>query len=271
MKRRLLLVAICSVICLCALVLVNAQPQKQPHRYQLVWQEDFNEKQLDRQCWSLMTRRQSNAGRYFAQHSALYKLKNGYIRLYGRVNTFLPSDTAKYLTCGIETRHKKTIGYGKVEVRARIHAAKGAWPAIWLRGDEKKYETYPDYAELDIVEYLNHDSFVYQTVHTNYIDKLKIKDNPQYFVKSDVKASKWNVYGVEILPDMIVYSVNGKETLRYPRIKTDKEGQYPFGCQMHLMLDMQIGGNWVGEIDPKDFPAYMDIDWVKFYESVDQD
>jgi hypothetical protein len=32
-----------------------------------------------------------------------------------------------------------------------------------------------------------------------------------------------------------------------------------------LMIDMQVGGDWVKTVDPKTFPAYIDVDWVKMY------
>jgi hypothetical protein len=32
------------------------------------------------------------------------------------------------------------------------------------------------------------------------------------------------------------------------------------------MIDMQLGGSWVGKVDPKDLPVQMIIDWVKVYK-----
>ena len=29
---------------------------------------------------------------------------------------------------------------------------------------------------------------------------------------------------------------------------------------------MQIEGNWVGKADPKDYPADLEIDWVRVYQ-----
>ena len=28
---------------------------------------------------------------------------------------------------------------------------------------------------------------------------------------------------------------------------------------------MQLGGSWVGGVDPQDLPVEMEIDWVRFY------
>jgi hypothetical protein len=68
------------------------------------------------------------------------------------------------------------------------------------------------------------------------------------------------------LPDSLVFSINDRRTFSYPRIQTDKPGQYPFGTPFYLLIDMQIEGQWVGKADPKDYPVEMWIDWVKMYE-----
>ena len=34
----------------------------------------------------------------------------------------------------------------------------------------------------------------------------------------------------------------------------------------YLLIDMQLGGSWVGGVDPKDLPVEMLVDWVRSYE-----
>jgi hypothetical protein len=31
------------------------------------------------------------------------------------------------------------------------------------------------------------------------------------------------------------------------------------------MIDMQLGGNWVGDVDESTLPCKMYVDWVKYY------
>lgn len=235
-------------------------------QYELVWNDDFDSAKIDGRYWDFMPRRESDAGRYFSNHDSTYTLKDGILRLYAKENDGLIStDTATILTCGIETHHRITLSYGKVEVRAKIRGARGAWPAIWLRGDDDRYATYPDLAEIDIMEHLNYDNYVYQTVHTNYTDILLHHRHPRYQVQSDIDYSDFNVYAVEILPKKLIFSINGERTMSYPRIRVKEYGQFPFGCELHLMIDMQYGGQWVGPADNSTLPAYIDIDWVKIY------
>ena len=61
--------------------------------------------------------------------------------------------------------------------------------------------------------------------------------------------------------------INDIHTFAYPRIETGKEGQFPFtDKEFYLLLDMQLGGSWVGAVDSSDLPVEMEIDWVRFYQ-----
>ena len=64
-----------------------------------------------------------------------YDMRNGKLILRGINNINLSQDTAKFLTGGIYTKDKVSFGLGRWEVRAKLNAAKGAWPAFgyWLR------------------------------------------------------------------------------------------------------------------------------------------
>ena len=77
--------------------------------------------------------------------------------------------------------------------------------------------------------------------------------------------SEFNTYGVEIHPDKIVFLINGEEAGVYPKINDGADGQFPFYRPMYLMIDMQLGGKWVGEVDPADLPVEMEVDWVRYY------
>jgi hypothetical protein len=37
------------------------------------------------------------------------------------------------------------------------------------------------------------------------------------------------------------------------------------GINSHNII-MQLGGSWVGKVNPDDLPVEMEIDWVRFYE-----
>lgn len=201
-----------------------------------------------------------------SDEDSLYAVRDGRLVLRGVVNQTVKADTARYLTGGLFTKGRRHVGYGKVEVRARLGSAQGAWPAIWMLPEGA---VWPHGGEIDIMEHLNYDSIVYQTVHSYYTHVLKLDTVPPHFQTMTVCAGDFNTYAVEILPDRLVFSVNGRQSLVYPRIVTDKEGQYPFGTPFYLLIDMQIEGSWVGKARPEQFPVEMEVDWVKMYELVE--
>lgn len=237
--------------------------------YKLEWQYDFSGRKIDTTYWSIIERGPSAWQKFMSRNKSLYKVRNGYVRLYARQNKGLePQDTASYLTGGICTQHKKTFTYGKIEVRARIHGATGCWPAIWIKSDNPKLWGYPERAEIDIMEYANHDKHIIQTIHNNFTDILGHANSPKSQVSPTVNVEQWNTYGVEILPDRVLMTINGDIKLEYPRIETNEVGQFPFGVESFLLIDMQVGSKYLRNIVAEEYPAWMDVDWVKVY-SVD--
>lgn len=273
--RRIADFCICVLVLMLATLCFCSAKQKDevgltPRKYKLVWEDEFNKGKLDTTRWSKIDRvKDVDWVKYMSPNDKLYKFKRTYLRLYAVANDGIePNDTAKFLTAGISTRHKATIKYGKIEVRARIHGAQGCWPAIWTSADDPEQCKYPKRPEIDIVEHYNYDNFIVQTIHSNYTDKLKKTKEPASDCKPTIKKDKYNIYAAEILPDRVILSVNGNPTLTYPRLDISKDlWQYPFSVEQFLMIDMQVGNPYL-RVDKSTYPAYMDIDWVKVYKLV---
>ena len=116
-------------------------------------------------------------------------------------------------------------------------------------------------------ERVNNSTMADKTVDSADTHVLGIKDNPQQGGTGAIDRDDYNVYSVEMYRDSLVFFINNTRTFAYPRIETDKEGQFPFtDKEFYLLLDMQLGGSWVGEVNPSDLPVEMEIDWVRFYQ-----
>ena len=81
-----------------------------------------------------------------------------------------------------------------------------------------------------------------------------------------IRPDDYNMYAVEMYPDSVVFFVNDRRTFAYPKIETDKEGQFPFDKPYYLLVDMQLEGGWVGPVDTLDLPVEMSVDWVRYYQ-----
>lgn len=236
-----------------------------PEEWILEWHDDFNAPQLDETVWSRTDRGIADWSKTQSKDPRCMELRDGLLILKGFVNDDLTTDSAEYLTGGIWTKYTKGFEPGRFEVRCRLHGAKGSWPAIWLLPSEYTKYPWPTGGEIDIMERLNHDSIVYQTVHSSYTVKMEQRDNPLYSRTTAINPEEFNVYGVDMYPDSIVFHINGNRTHVYPRLTDGDACQFPFYIKQYLIIDMQIGGNWVGEVDNQQLPVEMEIDWVKYY------
>ncbi len=244
-------------------VMISCKPQKSDG-LKLVWQEEFDSEQIDWTKWSKVPRGNADWKNYMSDYDSLFAIRDGNLILRGIVNTTQKGDTAQFLTGGLQSQDKATFGVGRIEIRAKVTSAQGFWPAIWMLPNINKW---PMGGEIDIMEHLNYDTIAYQTVHTNYTYNLKQRD-PKPGTIHKIDPNEYNVYGLEKYQDSLCFFVNGTKTITYPRIDSLKDkGQYPFCDQeFYLILSAQLGGNWVGAVNPDQLPVEMAVDWVKFYE-----
>ena len=227
-------------------------------QWKLVWEDNFDQKTgFDPQVWSKIPRGKSDWNNYMTDFDSCFDMRDGNMVLRGIINSASPNDTAPYLTGGIYTKGKKAFSNGRLEIRAKLNGARGEWPAIWMLPIDAPW---PMGGEIDIMERLNHDTIAYQTIHTNYTYNLGIKDNPLSHSVGAINPDDYNVYSVEMYPDSIAFYINDTHT-SLSRIEQTRR-QF-FDQPFYLLIDMQLGGSWVGAVDPKELPVEMYVDWVR--------
>ena len=255
---------------LCALGLVavvmlacTACSEKVDDSWQLVWEENFDGDTFDSSRWSKIPRGKSDWNNYMSDFDSCYHVGGGLLTLRGLNNYSLPEDTARFLTGGLYTKNKVGFAHGRLEIHAKLGNATGVWPAFWLLPFDGAQ--WPGGGEIDIMERLNDEGIAYQTVHSHYTHVLK-ETYPPKGATGAIRADDYNTYAVELYPDSVSFYINNHHTFTYPRIEMDKEGQFPFDREFYLLLDMQLGGQWVGRVEPAHLPVEMQIDWVRFYQ-----
>ena len=234
--------------------------------WKVIWEDDFNNPALDTVKWSYIPSNNADWGNYMSNDPDCYAISGGKLFLKGIVNPDTINDSRPFLTGGVYTKGKFAFQYGKIEIRAKLENAQGAWPAMWMLAEQNKYGKYPRNGEIDIMEHLNFDKIIYQTTHSYYTLELKQKNNPVHFGTVKLDPEKFNTYGLEWYPDKLVFTLNGKATFTYPKLKGVDASQWPYDQPFYLMIDQQLGGSWVGKVKPEDLPVQMIIDWVKIYQ-----
>lgn len=254
-----------KALVLALIVLLAASCSSHQEKWMLVWEDNFDQQEFDTLVWSKIPRGKPDWAKKMSDNDACYDMRDGNLILRGIINHDLDADTSRYLTGGLYTKGKMAFHGGRLEIRAKLESATGAWPAIWMKPYEEHLFPWPSGGEIDIMEHLNHDTIAYQTVHTTYTHTLRMSKNPPNGSTGAIIPDDYNVYAVEMNADSLVFFINDQRTFAYPRIETELEGQYPFDKPYYLLIDMQLGGNWVGDIDPSELPVEMAIDWVRYY------
>lgn len=217
-------------------------------------------------------------------------------------NTRAPSYTSARLT----TREKKSIQYGRVEVRAILPYETGTWAAIWmLSTDALLSDVYwPNNGEIDIVETVGYEndplflqirgveflSNVHSTLHTEARNHRSAGGIGGSTFSSEI-YDQFNTYALEWFPDRIEFFFNGESYLRVDRDRNagipgrnrpdDLSPWWPFDQRFHLILNIAVGGSWGGHFnqefyptspyaiginDGGDWPQTMEVDYVRMYQ-----
>lgn len=232
----------------------------------IVFWDDFDQTDSipDISKWSLCPPQTSAWNRYMSNSYDQAYVSDGKLVLLGE------KVGGTYKTGGVQSAGKFDFQYGKVEVNARFtETAQGGWAAIWMmpKSSTPIYNGWPACGEIDIMEQLNHDGYVYQTIHSHYKNTLGY-NNPTPTITAPINVGAFNTYGVEWTEESLVFSVNGVTTLTYPNLNLEDEDtkkQWPFCSPYYLILNQAVGGSgtWPGPITDTQLPAKMEVDWVR--------
>ena len=237
--------------------------------YTLVFEDEFDGDTYNPDYWSsYQTQSWSSAWNHYVipNDTDLAEVKNGHLSIKARWN----EDTDLPETGAIQTIDKFSLKYGKIEVKAKFTSAgQGGWPAIWLMPQNPTYSGWPDGGEIDIMERLNTNSFVYQVAHQSNGQAGHISASKTPYILS----SEYNTYGIVKLPNRIEFYVNNKLIM----VHEPRDGfapRWPFETDYYIILNYacadkgQSGINfWPGNVtSTENFPYVMAIDYVKVWE-----
>ena len=170
-----------------------------------------------------------------------------------------PYQGFNYTSAQITTRGKAQWTYGRVEVRAKIPAGKGVWPAIWMIGTLKKI--WPDEGEIDIMENVwSLFGQVEGSIHTNSINADK-----NYPLPSATYYDNYYTYAIEWNSDTISFFVDDAKYFTFLNDHTGWQA-WPFSAPAYLILNLAIGGSWGGAVDTTIFPTKFYVDYVRVYQ-----
>jgi len=182
---------------------------------------------------------------------------------------------AQYSSASINTRGKFSFQYGRMEVRARIPAVCGAWPAIWTLGTAREW---PSCGECDVMEFYQIDGAPHILANAAWGDDRRFhavwnstKTPYSHFLEKDRDwGEKFHIWVMDWSESAIRIYLDG-ELLNDIDLRTTQNGRLgdyanPFQQPHYILLNLAIGGINGGEPQADAFPMRYEIDYVRVYE-----
>ncbi|MDD4061066.1 MAG: glycoside hydrolase family 16 protein [Kiritimatiellae bacterium] len=238
-------------------------------KLRLVWNDEFDGRGLpDPAKWSYEEGfvRNREFQYYTRERSANARREKGSLVLGARLDGLRHANGVALCTSGsINTRGKASWKYGRFEIRAKLPGGIGAWPAIWMLGDNIPKVGWPRCGEIDIMEYVGHrKDQVHFTVHAQNEGRHVSKGVNVNFPTAETDFA---VYVLEWERDALRFFVDGTLGLEFKRGDI-AIAPWPFDKPHYLLLNLAIGGSWGAEkgIDAAIFPCRFEIDYVRVYQ-----
>lgn len=169
------------------------------------------------------------------------------------------TENGSYTSSRIKTDGIYAFTYGRVEVRAKLPSGGGTWPAIWMLGQNYQTNPWPESGEIDIMEHVGN---AQNTIHSTLHYPANFGGNGVTKTTTVPTAStEFHNYSVEWTPEFIKFLVDDKVYHTFPN-----DASTPFNADFFLILNVAMGGNFGGAIDPDFIASTLEIDYVKVYQ-----
>lgn len=249
----------------------QALPQGQSGNWNMIFHDDFDGNSLDTSKWATCYAN-FRVGKDDCDHDQdeleLYQpenvtVDNGILTLSARKQSVDADNGQTYdytsgmISSGPSRGHdtRFSFKYGYIEMRAKIPAGQGLWPAFWTLPTSQKWPP-----EIDVFEILG-DAPDVINMHYHYPngtddggDDGKTWQGPDF-------SSDWHTYAVDWEPDAITWYVDGVER------RTFTDTSMITSDPMYLIANLAVGGDWPGNPDASTtFPAQFQIDYIRVWQ-----
>ena len=177
-----------------------------------------------------------------------------------------PYEGQDYTSGRIHTAGLVEQAEGRIEARIRLPRGRGIWPAFWMLGSDFYEVGWPASGEIDIMEYRGQEpTVVFGSLHgPGYSAGESITG--RFDLLRDRFDTGFHTFAIEWRDAEITWFV---DDTAYHRVgRDDVPGPWVFDQPFFLLLNVAVGGGWVGPPDASTtFPQTMLVDWVRLYRA----
>ena len=166
---------------------------------------------------------------------------------------------SNYTSARLISKGKFAFKYGRVEMSAKLPAGVGTWPALWMLGSDISSVGWPNCGEIDIMEHLGRDlNKIYGTLH--YPGRSGGNANGGTTMISGATTAfhkyslDWSATAIKIYVDDVLYHT------------VANSNSIPFNHDFFFILNIAMGGDFGGTVDPTVTNATMEVDYIRVYK-----
>lgn len=198
----------------------------------------------------------NNESQYYTDRRDNSYVTDGTLKIVAKKEAF---SSSQYTSARLLSKGKYSFKYGKVEVRAKLPAGVGTWPAIWMLGDNISTVSWPACGEIDIMEHVGRDlnkviSAFHYPVYFGGNAKVATTMVPN-------ATTEFHVYKLEWTPASMQIFVDDKLFHTLPNSPS-----IPYNQNFFMILNIAMGGTLGGAIDPAFTSTTFEIDYVRVYQ-----
>jgi beta-glucanase (GH16 family) len=198
----------------------------------------------------------NNELEYYTNRPQNVIVQGGVLKIIALRENYLGST---FTSARLLSKGKYSFKYGRIEIRAKFPTGVGTWPAAWMLGDNIGTAGWPDCGETDIVEHLGRDlNKIYGTLH--YPGHSGASANGATIMIPDATTA-FHTYAVDWTPASIKIYVDAQ--LFHTVVNS---AALPFNQNFFILLNMAMGGNFGGAVDPSVNTATYEVDYVRVYQ-----
>jgi hypothetical protein len=224
----------------------------------LVWEDDFNtEGAPDAANWTY----DLGAGGWGNGEAQTYTNSAENVKVEdGSLKIIAKSDgNGGYTSARLKSEGLKEFTFGRYEIRAKLPASQGTWPAIWMLGANFPTVSWPAAGEMDIMEQKGGDkNTVLSTIH---YPGNSGGDAPTQSTTLTTSTTEFHNYTLEWSETEIKFAIDDKV---YHTLAND--AALPFNADFFLILNVAMGGTLGGTIAPDFTEDMMEIDYIKVFQ-----